>query len=94
MPGLRGILWRLMVLVTVLTAGAAVAEQPSSGGQELLEQRCVRCHDLKRVEKQRNSYSRTQWVKTIDRMIRKGSKLSDEEKLVVLDYLISEREVH
>lgn len=54
-------------------------------GANLLEQRCSVCHPSSRPKsKQKTS---EQWEITVNRMIGKGAKLSEEEKAVLLDFL-------
>ncbi len=62
-------------------------EEPELDGEALLEERCTDCHSLDRVAQR--SYTREQWENTVDRMIdRHGAELDDEEREVVLDYLV------
>jgi hypothetical protein len=50
-------------------------------GQALVQERCVSCHDLGRVE---------QVGKTVERMVSKGANLSAEEQERVIEYLAEE----
>jgi cytochrome c5 len=68
------------------TAEPYEAEPPADApGKVLLETRCVGCHDLGPVEKEKAD--RAGWEKVVDDMIEKGAKLNDEEKATLLDYL-------
>ena len=61
-------------------ATAAAAE-----GKALLEERCARCHDLGRVE--RASKTADEWRATVDRMVLKGTQLSQADEELVTQYL-------
>ena len=54
-------------------------------GKTLLEERCVVCHDLSRVERKKASVDG--WTSTVDRMIEHGAKLTDAEKQVLIEFL-------
>jgi cytochrome c5 len=54
-------------------------------GKTLLEERCSECHDLGRVERAKKTEE--EWKATVERMVGKGAKLSQEEQELVLRYL-------
>jgi hypothetical protein len=54
-------------------------------GERLLEERCGVCHKTEIPKSARKS--RSEWDKTVARMINKGAKLSPEEKKVLVRYL-------
>lgn len=54
-------------------------------GETLLQERCTRCHNLNRVTSKKASVA--QWTSTVERMVQKGAILTDEEKLILIDYL-------
>ncbi len=54
-------------------------------GATLLRERCTRCHGLERVEGTRKTPE--EWEQTVDRMIRRGAKLSEAERAVLIEYL-------
>ena len=58
---------------------------PGAGGQMLLESRCTECHGLGRVSSFNGSAD--DWTAVIERMMRKGSQLSETEKEVLINYL-------
>lgn len=55
-------------------------------GQILLDERCTGCHSLSRVT--RAQKSREGWETTVDRMIGLGARLTDDERAVIIDYLV------
>ena len=87
-----------VILTLVLVAcGGASQEQvaPGAGGQgeapaaldgkALTEERCTKCHDLKRVES--TSKTSEEWKATVVRMLDHGAELDDAEQQAVIDYL-------
>jgi hypothetical protein len=88
----------LFVLLLVATLAAACAggsattggQEPPAGsldGETLLQERCMACHDLNVVDSA--SYDRAGWEASVDRMIARGAQLSEEERAVLIDYLVS-----
>lgn len=59
--------------------------ESSVDAEPLLQRTCTRCHNLTRVH--REKADRAGWVKIIDRMIKKGTKLTKEEQGILIDYL-------
>jgi cytochrome c5 len=58
---------------------------PVLGGEELLQERCTRCHDLDRVHAAGKSES--EWEATVERMRGKGAELTDDEAQILVEYL-------
>lgn len=56
-----------------------------ASGALLLEQRCTACHGLARVESARKD--RSDWERTVVRMVNKGAQLSKEEQEILIIYL-------
>jgi cytochrome c5 len=65
--------------------GEETAEKPLDG-KAVLQARCTRCHGLDKIEKHAK-VDREHWAKTVDAMIKKGAKLTEEERSTLLDYL-------
>jgi len=67
------------------TVEGSNGEQMSPVGQILLEERCIECHNLSRV----TSKSKTleEWRRTVERMVDKGTVLSEAEQETLIDYL-------
>jgi len=62
--------------------------ESSMDGEALLKARCVKCHDLRRVDKRKDPRG---WEKTVDRMIKKGTKLNDAERDALIEYLVARK---
>jgi hypothetical protein len=62
------------------------AEQPvSSEAEALLQERCTVCHALSRTTDARKS--QVGWEQTVDRMVKRGAELTDEEQVILIEYL-------
>lgn len=53
--------------------------------EKLLQNRCTACHNLDRVHKQKEDAAG--WEKIIDRMIKRGTKLNETERMMLVDFL-------
>jgi cytochrome c5 len=54
-------------------------------GETLILDRCTSCHSTSRIT--RESGSKEDWQQIVERMIRSGAVLSEEEKTFLIDYL-------
>lgn len=54
-------------------------------GANLLEERCSVCHPSSRPKSKQKTPE--QWETTVNRMMGKGAKLSEEERVLLLDFL-------
>jgi hypothetical protein len=78
----------LIIAVTAILPFASQGCQSHTAdvdGARLLEERCGVCHKTEIPKNARKS--RSEWNKTVSRMINKGAKLSPEEKRVLVRYL-------
>lgn len=58
---------------------------PAFDGETLILDRCTSCHSTSRIT--RESGSKEDWQQIVERMIRSGAVLSEEEKTFLIDYL-------
>jgi mono/diheme cytochrome c family protein len=58
---------------------------PSVDGAALVAERCGECHAADLVKSV--SLDAAGWQANVERMVRKGAELSDEEAKIVIDYL-------
>jgi len=72
------------VTVSTVVAGTAVAGM-FTNGPSLLESRCAVCHPSSKVKVLKRSQG--QWDAIVAGMIKRGAKLSVEEKKILVDYL-------
>ena len=79
------------MLLTYLTGlgGATVVEyQPSdSAGAAVFQNQCLRCHDVDLVRQQR--LTAAGWTREVDKMVRWGASVKDDEKSALVGYLSS-----
>jgi cytochrome c5 len=66
-------------------APAVLAPLPPGTGKELVEARCVTCHDLLRVVASRRQ--KTEWDGIVVNMINRGATATPEERQTIVAYL-------
>jgi mono/diheme cytochrome c family protein len=69
-------------------APAALAPLPPGSGKELVEARCVTCHDLLRVVASRRQ--KTEWDGIVANMISRGATATPEERQTIVAYLATQ----
>jgi uncharacterized membrane protein len=67
------------------SAQEAAGGQDNATVQELLTQRCTRCHELSVVSARRASAE--EWRETIERMLTYGAQVSEDEMETIVSYL-------
>lgn len=69
-----------------LAADPTVSAAPPSGaGLDLINQRCVFCHNTAQIFSQRKTPEG--WSATVEQMANRGAEVSPEEMKVIVDYL-------
>ena len=58
---------------------------PTPEGQSLVQERCTKCHDMKRITRAKKTVE--EWAATVERMVSKGANLGPVEKEAVIQYL-------
>ncbi len=83
--------FKLAVVLLVLLAAnglrsvtASPQDLPDGKGVEIARNRCLNCHEADLIIAQK--LSRAGWVREIDKMIRWGAVVKDEEKDTLVDY--------
>jgi cytochrome c5 len=69
-------------------APAALAPLPPGSGKELVEARCVTCHDLLRVVASRRQ--KADWDGIVANMINRGATATPEERQTIVAYLATQ----
>lgn len=64
----------------------AVAEQYGEG-RALLQERCTSCHNLNRVKRKIGEYNAGEWDEYVTRMQKKGARVTDSEKEIIVKFL-------
>ena len=78
----------LVILLTVATVAQAADGSivlPSGPAKATIEAKCQRCHDLKKIVKQRQDPK--WWATTIEKMVDKGLEIEPEDEAEVVKYL-------
>jgi hypothetical protein len=79
------------LLLSILVIGFVFSAIPTpivyaeTKGANLLEERCSVCHPSSRPKSKQKTPE--QWETTVNRMMGKGAKLTEEEKAILLDFL-------
>ena len=73
---------------TAATPAAALDAKMIAHGKTIFETKCLTCHGEDLVKQQR--LSKIGWTKEVEKMMRWGTEISDEEKAHLIDYLSSE----
>lgn len=76
------------IMTSELPTEAPTVEQPEEAtldGNTILQESCSICHNTQRVKQVQNT--KEDWEQTVTRMIEKGARLTEQEELVLLDYL-------
>ena len=72
-------------VAALLLAPLAGFAQPAAGAREAFLKVCGGCHSVETVTSQRRT--RAQWQESINSMIARGAKGTDQEFSLILDYL-------
>ena len=75
-------------VAALLLAPAAGVAQPAAGAREAFLKVCGGCHPVDTVTSQRRS--RAQWQESINSMVTRGAKGSNDELAAILDYLATQ----
>jgi len=73
------------IILFLLFAAHAYAQLPEGRGREETERLCKGCHELERSVSRRQD--RAGWQTTINKMVAFGTKGTDQEFALILDYL-------
>jgi len=82
---MKKLLLLIVVIGFVLSTIPTAIVYAETEGTNLLEERCSVCHPSSRPKSKQKTPA--QWETTVNRMMGKGAKLSEEEKAVLLDFL-------
>ena len=75
---------RLAVLILMLPCTGG-AQEPPNKNREAFQKVCAGCHTLETAVAPRRG--RPQWQETVNAMISRGAKATDEEVALIVDYL-------
>jgi Quinohemoprotein amine dehydrogenase A, alpha subunit, haem binding len=75
----------LLTMATVAQAADGPIVLPPGPAKATVEAKCKRCHDLKKVVKQRQDPK--WWAATLEKMVDKGLEIEPEDEVEVVKYL-------
>jgi cytochrome c5 len=75
----------LAVAIATLSSPAQPQDSKRANATEILNNKCLVCHEIDLITQQR--LSRSGWTREVDKMIRWGASINDAEKEPLLDYL-------
>ena len=75
----------MLMLAALPLVGTKLATLPEGKGKTAVESRCYTCHSADLLVQQH--LTQKQWTATVEKMMRWGAAVTDDEKPVVIDYL-------
>ncbi len=72
-------------LVVIFAFAVHIRAENHQQGAKILDLRCTGCHGLDIIMKE--SRSAAEWEQTVDRMIRIGARVTQDEKGILIEYL-------
>jgi cytochrome c5 len=78
---------RAAAILVVIACSAVNAQQqlPAGAGLDVLNKRCISCHESDIISSQKLSL--TGWTRSVDKMVRWGATITPEEREVLQPYL-------
>ena len=73
------------VLIALATATASAQQLPAGAGLEVLNRRCIGCHEGDIIASQKLSL--TGWTRSVDKMVRWGATITPQERELLQPYL-------
>ena len=70
---------------TLPALGTKFHSLPAGSGKELVEAACIRCHSADMLAQQR--LTEKQWTATVEKMMRWGAVVKDDDKAPIIAYL-------
>ena len=80
-------MFKKFLILIFSSAIISTAIASSNSPEEIIEKRCTGCHTKSLILINKDKKSRGDWEKTIDRMIKYGARLSQEERETIINYL-------
>jgi len=85
MRGGTSLLFIFMATAAVAQAADGPVVLPPGPAKATIESKCKRCHDLKKIVKQRQDPK--WWAATLEKMVDKGLEIEPEDEVEVVKYL-------
>lgn len=75
----------LALMLSLVAAGSIIVAAET--GEQLTLNKCGSCHGVNKLCRHLARRDAAAWTKTVDRMIKKGAKVNDQEKKTLAEYL-------
>lgn len=75
----------LLIFFSIIPVSAQDIQLPEGKGKEEVKNICSLCHGLSIVISQR--LNKQEWTDIVERMIRWGAPIGEEQKILIVDYL-------
>jgi competence protein ComEA len=76
----------ILLLLLLTIASIAQSQLPEGPGKKTVENSCGTCHDVDTATDQRRT--KTEWQETVDAMVNRGARATDEEIKLIIEYLV------
>jgi hypothetical protein len=76
-----------VVIVMILVSACSTTTTTDNDVKALINEKCGTCHSTDIVFTA--NYSQSQWSTVIDQMITRGAKVTDDEKAMMIDWLVA-----
>jgi len=76
-----------LAAVSMTAACGSKAPKELKDGAEIVASRCTGCHDTSQIASA--NYDRAGWTDVVSRMIGRGADLTDDEAMLLIDFLTS-----
>lgn len=84
-PAVRDVPKFALVLLLLIANHAFAQQLPAGAGLDVLNKRCISCHDADIISSQKLSL--TGWTRSVDKMVRWGASITPDEREVLQPYL-------
>jgi len=80
-----------MFVISILIAGGypSAARDANDHGKLIVKEQCTKCHNLRRVKAYIGKLDKSGWNDIVNKMVRNGAILSQEEKDAAINFLSS-----
>lgn len=78
-------MFKKLLALTLFLIHISTTFASTDSPKDIVEKRCIACHNLSLVYNAKKS--KAEWEKTVERMIRYGARLNEEEREAVINYL-------
>ena len=80
-----------MIVISVLIVDGypSAAQDANDHGKLIVQEQCTKCHNLRRVKAYIGKLDMSGWTDLVNKMVKNGAKLTQEEKDAAIKFLSS-----